>query len=239
MTNKFNSTYRKNSLKILEEVDLLPFGFALSAPTKIAGTKRLAFSLPAGPDFTCPGATEACVDCYAQKGRHHFSSVQKSFIRNWTTLSFFSRNNDYLGAAEKLLELIPINASIFRIHESGDFENQFAIDVWEEVIRARPNTKFWFYTRSFKLDFSKILSLPNVTAWASTDSFNAEEARAFAEQNKIRQAFGPVFDPDSKIENSFICPVTSGKLAVDAACEKCKLCVDKNKTTKNVVFLAH
>lgn len=238
MTDKFNSTYRKNSLKILEDVDTVGFGFSLSAPTKIAGNKRLAFSLPAGPDFTCPGATEACRDCYAQKGRHNFSNVQKAFIRNWATMSFFARNNDIDGAVDFLLDLIPTNAPIFRIHESGDFENQFAIDVWNKVVESRPNTKFWFYTRSFNLDFTNLIGQPNVTAWASTDDFNSKQAEGFAIKYKIKQAFGPVKN-NTKIENSFICPVTSGKLKVDSACEKCKLCVEKDKTNKNVVFLIH
>lgn len=238
MTEKFNKTYRRNMLKIMDNVDEVGFGFRASAPTKIAGTKHYAFSLPAGPDFTCPKATEACKDCYASKGRHIFSSVQTAFMRNWVTFSFFERNNDIAGIADALLVIIK-NAPIFRIHESGDFANQFAVDAWAEVARRKPETKFWFYTRSFHLDFSKLVSLPNVSAFASSDAYNKKEAKAFAKKFKIKLAFGPWDSKAEKPENSFVCPATNGKIKLDAACMNCRLCVDKKKTTKNVVFLAH
>lgn len=236
---KFNQTYRRKALQIVDQIDTVGFGFQPSAPMKIAGTKRLAFSLPAGPDFTCPGATEACKDCYAQKGRHVFNNVQKALIKNWVTLSFFASKADLPGAVDFMLSIIDHSAPIFRIHESGDFDSQFAVDMWTEVARARPTTKFWFYTRSFHLDFQNLLALPNVMGWASTDPFNATAAKVFADKHKMKQAFGPWEHEAALPANSFVCPVTSGKLGLDAACEKCKLCVVKDRTTKNVVFLGH
>ncbi len=237
---KFNPTYRKKALEILDEhrapADL---HFSLSAPAKIAGARKLAWSLPAGPDFTCPGATPACKDCYAQKGRHIFSNVQNAFIRNWLTLDRYKQAKDRLGAASALLHLIPSDAPLFRIHESGDFENQFAVDVWTEITKARPSTSFWFYTRSFKLNFEKLVALPNVEAWASTDNYNKAKADAFAIKYKVKQAYGPWAHDAALPANSFVCPVTSGKLGVDKACSNCKLCVVKGRTAKNVVFLGH
>lgn len=213
--------------------------FKCSTPSKIAGTKPFAFSLPAGPDFTCPGATEACRNCYAQKGRHVFPNVQKALIKNWHTLSFYARNNDINGAASALLDSISSSAPLFRIHESGDFNSQFAIEVWTEVAKQRPETKFWFYTRSFKLNFQKLIELPNVTGWASTDPFNATEAKVFADKHKMKQAFGPWKHEAALPTNSFVCPATNGKLKLEAACSNCQLCVVKDRTKKNVVFLGH
>lgn len=236
---KFNQTYRRKALQIVDQIDTVGFGFTLSAPSKIAGSKKLAFSLPAGPDFTCPGATEACKDCYAQKGRHIFDNVQKVFIKNWVTLSYFEGRNDTNGAVDYLLSCIPDNAPIFRIHESGDFANQFHISVWAEVAKARPNTKFWFYTRSFHLNFTPLLDNSNVSGWASTDNYNSVQAKQFADQYKIKQAYGPWDHEATLPNNSFICPVTNRKLKLEGACEHCKLCVVKNRTTKNVVFLGH
>jgi hypothetical protein len=236
---KFNTTYRKKALQIVDQVDTVGFGFQNSAPMKIAGSKKLAFSLPAGPDFTCPGATEACKDCYAQKGRHIFENVQKVMVKNWITLSYFAARNDIAGAADHLLDIIAHNDPIFRIHESGDFDSQFAVEVWTQVARARPNTKFWFYTRSFHLDFKNLLALSNVSGWASTDPFNTIAAKVFADKYKIKQAFGPWEHKAELPANSFVCPVTNGKLELNAACEKCKLCVMKDRTSKNVVFLGH
>ena len=236
---KFNQTYRKKALQIVDQIDTVGFGFRPSALQKIAGSKSLAFSLPAGPDFTCPGATEACKDCYAQKGRHIFSNVQTSQMRNWVTMSFFESSNDVQGAAEFLIDMIPNGAPIFRIHESGDFHSQFAVDVWDEVARQLPKTKFWFYTRSFHLDFTYLLKHSNVSGWASTDTYNTIQATNFARRFNIKQAFGPWDLNTPTPTNSFVCPVTNGKLGLQAACEKCKLCVVKDRTSKNVVFIGH
>lgn len=236
---KFNQAYRKKVLQIVDQIDTVGFGFQASAPMKIAGTKRLAFSLPAGPDFTCPGATEACKNCYAQKGRHIFSNVQKALVKNWITLSFYARNNDISGATDLLLDVVPADAPLFRIHESGDFDSQFAINTWTEVARQRSSTRFWFYTRSFSLDFRNLLSLPNVTGWTSTDPFNTTEAKDFATKHNIKQAYGPWDHKAALPVNSFVCPVTNGKLGLDAACSRCNLCVVKDRTSKNVVFLGH
>lgn len=236
----FNQTYRKKALKVLDQIDTVGFGFKLSAPSKIAGANRKwSFSLPAGPDFTCPGATPACKDCYAQSGFHIFRNVQTSFIRNWVTFSYFESTKDIMGAAEALLSLIKVDTPVFRIHESGDFSNQFHIDVWKEVAVNRPNTKFWFYTRSFHLDYLSLLELPNVTGWASTDQYNQVQATEFANKYNIKQAWGPWSTTVEKPPNSFYCPVTTGKLAIDSGCYNCKLCITKDRTNKDVVFIGH
>lgn len=227
---------------MLEEkasADILAFGFTMSSPSKIAGSKPYAFSLPAGPDFTCPGATDACIGCYAQKGRFHFKMVQSVSMRNWVTFSFFERNYDIEGCSSLLLAVIPEKAPFFRIHESGDFYSQFSVDVWAKIAEMRPNTNFYFYTRSFKLDFSKIVKLANIVGWASTDSFNISEAKLFVEKFKMKHAYGP-WDHTLPIpENSFKCPATTNAIPIEKACEKCQLCVIKDRTPKNVVFLAH
>lgn len=234
---KFNSTYKNKLLQILDQ-DVKP-KLSLSAPAKIAGSRKWAFSLPAGPDFTCPGATEACRNCYAQKGRHVFPNVQKSLIGNYKIFEAYKANADVDGLSNILLQHITDKIPIFRIHESGDFSDSFSIQVWKKVAEARPETKFWFYTRSFSLDFSELLSLPNVNGWASTDEYNEKAAQEFAIKFKIKQAFGPWDEKKSLPNNSFVCPATSGKLALEEACKKCQLCVVKNRTNKSVVFNAH
>jgi hypothetical protein len=235
---KFNPTYKNKLLQILDQDNVLP-KLSLSAPAKIAGSRKWAFSLPAGPDFTCPGATDACKSCYAQKGRHVFPNVQKSLIGNYKSFEIYRSNADVDGLSNSLLKLLSPSVPIFRIHESGDFSDQFAIQTWKKVAEARPETKFWFYTRSFSLDFTELLALPNVNGWASTDEYNSKEATAFAIKHGIKQAFGPWKKDNTLPQNSFVCPATSGKLGLEAACNKCQLCIVKNRTPKNVVFNAH
>lgn len=236
--------YLSNIKKLSPSVNV-PTEFCASSPSKISTKSDSAFSLPAGPlsmGGTCPGSTPACVDCYAMKGRHHFSNVQRAFIRNRKLLQKLHKNGSRLKAAKMLNNMIPKGAALFRIHESGDFMSNWYIDIWASVIAGRPGVNFWAYTRSFSLDFSSILRNNNFTLWASTDQHNKSSATKFVNKYKkfgVRHAYGP-WDINKDIpENSFSCPVTIKKLSVDGACEKCMLCVVRNRVNKNVVFIEH
>jgi len=241
------SKYTTSVSKLLKIMDT-PDNFTASSPSKISSRDNSAFSLPAGPHRkwggrgTCPGATKACEGCYAMKGRHYFQSVQKSFVRNRLLLQKLQKHKSFNKAIQLLSEMIPKNTKIFRIHESGDFYSQWYIQVWAKVVRSRPDVMFWAYTRSFHLDFSKLTRQPNFALWASTDTYNQKEAKNFVrryENSKVKHAYGPWKHDVPIPENSFICPVTSKRMDVDGACEKCMLCVDKNRVHKHVVFMAH
>lgn len=232
--------YSKSVLKIIKETKR-PDSFTLSKPAKISLKDKSAFSLPAGPKFACPGATEACGDCYAQKGRHVFKSVQQAFVKNWKMLKWFESKKDVRAAAQAIAASIPKSRDIFRIHESGDFHSQFAVDVWTEVVRLRRDIGFWAYTRSFDFNYSKLVRQPNMRLWASTDDYNRKEARRFVKRysrSNVKHAYGPWQHNREIPKNSFVCPATSGALNVVGACEKCMLCIGK-KTKKSVVFMAH
>lgn len=226
-------------LKVIEETDKFS-SLKGSSPSKISKKPKLAFSLPAGSDFSCAGETSICKDaCYAKKGRHVFANVQSLQAANWKLLKQMEASADSAGAIKAISDIIPKNAKIYRIHESGDFFSQWYIDVWEKVIKSRADVQFWFYTRCFQFNWENISKLPNVSCWASTDSENLVAATKFVENNPaFRFAFGPL-NPSDKPDNTVICPVTSGKLAVDGACEKCMLCVNMQKFTKNIGFVEH
>jgi hypothetical protein len=228
-------------LNILDNVKT-PEEFKPSSPAKISLKDGRAFSLPAGPLFSCPGATDACTDCYAMKYRHLFSNVQAAFAKNWLLIKKFEKKKDTNGAVKALLEMISDDAKVFRIHESGDFYSQWYINVWAEVVKQRKDITFWAYTRSFDFDFSKLTKQKNFALWASTDQYNQKAAKHFVRRFKksgVKHAYGPYEHEKEIPENSFICPVTSGKLDVEGACEKCLLCVVKKRVNKNVVFLGH
>jgi hypothetical protein len=233
------SKYTSNILNILDNGEL-PSGLRASSPAKISLKKNNAFAIPAGKAFACIGETEVCASkCYAKKGNHTWPAVQNLLAKNWALLKHFESKQDTEGAVQALLAIIPEKQELFRIHESGDFFSQWYVDVWAEAIAARPNTRFWFYTRSFNLNFENMKTLPNVTCWASTDSANAEAATAFVSNHSFfRHAYGPINKADDKPDNSFFCPATVGKLETAGACEKCRLCTD-NRTTRHVAFRAH
>lgn len=232
-------TYRKKMLKVLDS-RAGELYFSMSSPMKISRKAGRAFSLPAGPDFACPGATEACEDCYATKGRHVFSNVQKAFARNWKTMKHYEKANDAVGAALELSSKIPRDG-LYRIHESGDFHSQFAVHVWSLVVANNHHINFWAYTRSFDLNYVPLLDNTNFRLWASTDDYNVAAAKRFVKKYKkygVAHAYGPWDKEETLPENSFVCPATSGKLDGLGACETCKLCV-LHKTPKSVVFLKH
>lgn len=236
------ASYKDSMSDILESIgDEVPSKLTISGPAKISLKDKSAWSLPAGPEFSCPGATTACENCYATKNRHMFSNVQTAFARNWKILQSYEGKNDIEGMAKIISDGIPKSRKIFRIHESGDFSSQFAINVWTDVVKLRRIIKFWAYTRSFDFNYSQLIRQPNFRLWASTDDYNVASANRFVKRYKnsnVSHAYGP-WDHDEDIpDNSFICPATNKTIPLEGACEKCMLCVD-SKTKKGVVFLEH
>ncbi|KKM03446.1 hypothetical protein LCGC14_1774330 [marine sediment metagenome] len=228
----------KQSIKCVS----IPKTFSLSGPKKISKKDNCAFSLPAGLEFSCPGATEACKKCYAQKSRHLWSPVQKAFARNWKLIRHFERHGKDKEAALHLIHLIPKNIGNFRIFESGDFVSPWVVGLWANVVKQRQDVNFWAYTRSFDLDFTPLTRNKNFTLWASTDDFNIQKAKQFVRRFKksgTKHAYGPWPHDRDIPKNSVICPTTSGRLKMQGACEKCKLCIIKKRINKNIVFLAH
>ena len=217
----------------------VPKIFKLSGPQKISLKDRCSFSVPAGPKYGCPGATKACAGCYAQKGRHLWSPVQKAFAENWKLLKRYEQYKQSDRAAQSILQKMRNDLDIFRIYESGDFHSQWVIDVWSRVIKERKDVSFWAYTRSFNLDFTKLTRNFNFSLWASTDNYNLQNAKQFVRKSGVKHAYGPWEHNVELPKNSFICPPTNKKMELAGACEKCKLCVIKRKTNKNVVFLRH
>jgi len=237
MSNKYIGLMKKVVNKIGT-----PEEFKLSGPQKISIRNKSAFSIPAGPEFGCPGATKACEECYAQKKRHMWPMVQKAFAENWKLLTKLEVNQETEKAAKAIIKQMRKNAELFRIYESGDFHSQWAVDVWAEVVRQKQEVKFWAYTRSFDLNFTKLTRHKNFALWASTDEYNIAKAKKFVRRFRksgVKYAYGP-WEHDVELpENSFACPATSKKMETLGACEKCKLCVIKRRTKKHVVFLKH
>jgi hypothetical protein len=227
--------------KILDNIDT-PSNFISSSPAKISLKENSAFSLPAGKLFSCVGETKACAGCYARKGRFLFDQVERAYAKNWLFLKALLKSKTNKKLVNELLKVVPDKAKIYRIHASGDFVNQRYVNAWAEVIKQRPHTLFWFYTRSFKFNYSKLTRLPNLTMWASTDQYNIKEARKFVRRHRksgAKHAYGPWEHNKPPPKNSFLCPATTKKLELNGACEKCMLCVVKKRVKKNVVFLKH
>ena len=140
----------------------------LSTTRKLTGTdkdkSKNAFSLPAGPKFSCPGATIQCGDCYARTGFFLTPDQRKFYAQNWARWRYLEVT-DPSGdsAAYELMQAILRSCSsyghpqVFRLWESGDFHSQWSVNVWTKVMAQMPIIMFWGYTRSFNFDYSAML----------------------------------------------------------------------------------
>lgn len=121
--------------------------------------ERIAtFSLPAG--YTCPGAS-ACLAranretgkvtdgplsqfrCFAASAEAAFPSVRKNRWDNFDLLKGKTRDE----MRDLILASLPEN-KVIRIHVSGDFFNEAYFGAWLDVAKARPDVKFYAYTKS-------------------------------------------------------------------------------------------
>ena len=233
--------YNQKSCRVMKAVKV-PTKFQASSPAKISLHPNCAFSMLPGPKYSCPGATKACKSCYAMKNRFWFSNVISALGKNWLLYKQYQKRNDLAGLSKALSEVVPKDAKIFRLSESGDFCSDFYIDAWTNVIQSRPDVSFYTYTRSFRFNYTNILRQPNFNLWASTDNRNRNQAAKFVKRYRkygVKRAYGPWRVGWKLPVNSIVCPALNGKLKMAGACEKCKLCVIRNKTNKSIVFIKH
>ena len=118
-----------------------------------------AFSLPAG--YSCPAALEclskanritgkvtdskfAQYRCYAASDEAYSPQARALRWDNFDQL----RKLDTNQMANLLMESLPKDAQIVRVHVSGDFFNQSYFNAWLEVARQKPEVTFYAYTKS-------------------------------------------------------------------------------------------
>lgn len=115
-----------------------------------------SFDLPAG--YTCPMA-DKCLSfanrengkitdgkncqfrCYAASLESAFTNTRKLHWENFDTLKASS------NMANLILSSLPATMRIVRIHASGDFFSEEYFQAWVKVAQARPDIKFFGYTK--------------------------------------------------------------------------------------------
>ena len=199
------------------------------------------FGLPAGKDYSCPGATSVCESvCYAGKLEKVFPSVKVNLLHNWELL----RNADGLTMVMLLEEMIgdfvadceKKNApKLFRIHWDGDFFNDTYTNAWKVVINNNPDIQFWVYTR-VKSAALILKDIPNLSLYFSTDSENVKVGVDLKINSGVRLAYlaknfaigqadmkEMIGKPGAKCpENNKQIPLISN---AGSACVSCSLCV--------------
>jgi hypothetical protein len=199
------------------------------------------FGLPAGKDYSCPGATSVCENvCYAGKLEKVFPTVKKNLLHNWELLKDADSDTMVSLLSEMIDEFIKDcdkrNAQkLFRIHWDGDFFNDTYANAWKTVILNNPSIQFWVYTR-VKSAALILNGIDNLSLYYSTDSENIKIGVDLKINNGIRLAYlaknFAVGQADMKAmigkvgakcpENNKQIPLISTK---GSACVSCSLCV--------------
>ena len=121
---------------------------------KVSKLDAVSFGLPAGESRTgfvvCFGAGACKNPCYARQGFYTMATVAEPREFNLEQ----SKGPDFVRHA--VADLASIKQSIIRIHDSGDFYSQEYLDKWATVAGFYPHKTFYAYTKSLKLDFSKL-----------------------------------------------------------------------------------
>lgn len=199
------------------------------------------FGLPAGRNYSCPGATSVCESvCYAGKLEKVYKGVKAVLIHNWNLL----KDADGPTMVSLLDEMIvdfkkdcdkKSADKLFRIHWDGDFFNDTYAYAWKTVIVNHPDVRFWVYTRVSSA-VAILTDIPNLSLYFSTDDENRDIAQSLRGLHGTRLAYlGKTFavtetvmkDLTGKVgakcpENNKSIPLISNK---GSACVSCSLCV--------------
>ena len=147
-----------------------------NAKLKQINGKLYTFSLPSG--WSCPGAKDcyhkavvSAVDgsvflkegpntefrCFSASQEVAFPAVRIQRQRNYDAIKEALKNKK---AVELLLNSIPKDASIIRIHVGGDFFSDAYFKAWLKVAEERPNIIFYAYTKSINIWVNHLDEIP-------------------------------------------------------------------------------
>ena len=221
------------------------------SPNGKTATIANTFGLPAGREYSCPGATSVCESvCYAGKLEKLFPGVKKNLLHNWELLRNADRIEMYSLLSEMIAEFktdcVKRNAKmLFRIHWDGDFFNDDYTYAWRSVIEEHPDIQFWVYTRVRSAALI-LKDIPNLSLYYSTDSENKEIGIELKVNEGVRLAYlaqnfaigqadmkALTAKPGAKCpENLKSIPLISQS---GSACVSCRLCV---YSKSDIVFSA-
>lgn len=200
-----------------------------------------AFGVPAGSQYSCPGATATCETvCYAGKLERVFKGMRLNMQSNYDMINS-STGRQVMQMLDTMIaefeaECDRKNAEkLFRIHHDGDFFSVRYVNAWHAVMLKHPNVTFWAYTRSFHL-VSGLADIPNLTLYLSVDKDNLGSAIETYSANPWVKlaALGKTFDDAKALLEAMgakgaRCPELNGALPListdGGACKTCGLCV--------------
>ena len=199
------------------------------------------FGLPAGKNFSCPGATSVCESvCYAGKLEKLFKGVKANLLHNWDLVKDADQEtmqglltdmiNDF--RADCVKKDAPM---LFRIHWDGDFFNDEYTNAWKSVILNNHDIQFWVYTR-VKAAALILKGTENLSLYFSADSENVKTAVDLKINSGVRMAYlaknfatGQADVKEMTGKPAAKCPENNKQIPLisnaGSACVSCSLCV--------------
>lgn len=207
-----------------------------------------SFGLPAGKQWSCPGATDFCSKiCYAGKLEKVYKGVRTVLERNFEIIDTASGLAERFNLLDDMIQDFKRDCDkrgaekLFRIHWDGDFYSAAYTAAWAKVIAHHPDVQFWAYTRvNSAAMFLHGKRLGNLSLYYSADRDNIESARHM-ERLGIKLAYvGDTFDEGKAVvPNAVRCPENNKAIELitpeGSACVRCGMCV---KGRRSVLFSA-
>ena len=221
------------------------------SPNGKTATIANTFGLPAGKEFSCPGATSVCESvCYAGKLEKLFKGVKANLLHNWELLKDADQDtmqdlltdmiNDF--KADCIKKDAPM---LFRIHWDGDFFNDTYTQAWKNVILNNTDIQFWVYTRVQSAALM-LKDIDNLSLYFSTDSENVKVGVDLKINSGVRLAYlaknfaiGQADIKEMIGRPAAKCPENNKQIPListnGSACVSCSLCV---YSKSDVIFSA-
>lgn len=125
--------------------------------SKLKKLNTISFNLPAFRSadgfHVCPKAGGCATLCYARQGFYVMPAVAATREFNLAFLREKGMDAFVTAATEDILRF---KYPIIRIHDSGDFFSQAYLNAWLEIAAKFPEKKFYAYTKSLHLDYTKV-----------------------------------------------------------------------------------
>ena len=210
------------------------------SPNGKTATVANTFGLPAGKEYSCPGATSICESvCYAGKLEKVYKGVKENLLHNWNLLKDADSDTMVQLLDEMIIEFKKDSDKrkapyLFRIHWDGDFFNDVYTYAWKKVINKHSDVQFWVYTRV--MSAANILKdISNLSLYFSTDDDNIGTAEVLSNQGVRLAYLGKTFKvTESKMREltgkvGAMCPENKKSIPLisqaGSACVSCSLCV--------------
>ena len=130
--------------------------------------------------------------CFSASQEAQYPNVYKPRKENTDAMKALATRGNATATANAIINAMPENLGICRIHVSGDFFNRVYFDAWLQVAKRNPDRLFYAYTKSLVFWVNRINDIPeNFVLTASRgglddyliEKHNLREAKVVFDEN--------------------------------------------------------